>query len=446
MRRRTARWRPARMWRGSSPVRARAAAVAALLLCATAALPTGPALAAGTPGPYAFAPDARPVSGGASTADAGALTPGATYKSSLPGAGETHYRIDLDDTSDAYVSVTAVPAAGSTIHAGDGIKVSVRDAQGHSCSQDTETFGVVRSPRPIAAWGMREISADRPRCETAGAYDVTVERVTTAESVPDTWDLELFAATEPPLKQAGETSAPETWDSATPDPLTGDGERRKGGAGFASAVPVGEGAWTSDIRPGRTLFYKVPLDWGRQLHATAGVGPADGGDGYAVGALNLALYNPVRGFVDDASANYDGSEKVAELDPLPPVAYENRYAGPDRLGAMRFAGSYYLVVHLSAAVAERYGDGPFELTLRVQEGGAAQAGPGYAGESEPGDVFQLSAGDREAAAADEAGNGAGGIENAALTALAVGGIGAGTLVLVVLGVWAVVARRRGGAL
>ncbi len=433
------------MWRGSSPAHARAAAVVALL-CATAALPVGPALAAGTPTPYTFAPDARPVSGGASTADAGPLTPGVTYKSSLPGAGETHYRVELDGTSDAYVSVTAVPASGSAIHAGDGIKVSLRDAEGRSCSQDTETFGVVRSPRPIAVWGMREISAGRPHCDEAGAYDVIVERVTTAESVPDTWDLELFAATEPPREQAGGTSAPETWDSASPDPLTGDGERREGGPGFASAVPVGEGNWTSVIEPGRTLFYKVPLDWGRQLHATAELGAADGGDGYAVGALNLALYNPVRGFVDDASASYNGREKAAELDPLPPVVYENRYAGPDRLGAMRFAGSYYLVVHLSAAVAERYGDGPFELTLRVRESGEAKSGPGYAGESVPGDVFQLSAGDREAAAADGAGSGAGGIESAAMTVLAVSGIGAGTLVLVVLGVWTVVARRRGGAL
>lgn len=439
------RWRPARMWRGSPPVRARAAAVAALL-CVTGALPAGTALAAGTPAPYAFAPDARPVDGGTSAAGAATLAPGTTYKSSLPGSGEIHYRLNLDATSDAYVSVTAVPAAGSTIHAGDGVKVSVRDAAGRSCSQNTETFGIVRSPRPIAAWGVREISADRPRCESAGSYDVIVERVSTSESAADTWDLELFAATESPLKQAGETSAPETWDSASPDPLTGEGEHRAGGPGFASAVAIGEGVWTSDIEPGRTLFYEVPLDWGRQLHAGAELGASKGGDGYAVGALNLALYNPVRGFVDDAGANYDGSVKAAELDPLPPVAYENRYAGPDRLSAMRFAGSYYLVVHLSAAVAERYGDGPFELTLRVREDGSAQAGPGYAGESEPRDVFQLSATDREAAAADGAGGGAGGSGDAAMTVLAVSGIGAGTLVLVVLGVWMVVARRRVGAL
>ncbi len=64
---------------------------------------------------------------------------------------------------------------------------------------------------------------------------------------------------------------------------------------------------------------------------------------------------------------------------------------------MRFAGSYYLVVHLAAQVADDFGDGPFGLTLRVRLGGAARTGPEYAGESEPKGVFEVSAQDREAA-------------------------------------------------
>ncbi|MGC9536938.1 hypothetical protein [Streptomyces sp. UG1] len=421
------------------------AVIAALLLCTTAALADGPALAAGTPGPYAFAPDARTVTGATSTADAVPLAPGTTYKSSLPGEGEIHYRLDLDDTSDAYVSVIAVPPPGSTIKAGDGIEVSVRDADNRPCSQDTATFRAVHSPRPIGAWGAREISANRNGCDSAGAYDVIVERLATTGSSPVSWDLELFAASEPPRQQIGETSAPKAWDSASPAPLTGKAEPRLGGSGFASAAPLGEGVWTTDIEPGRTLFYKVPLDWGRQVYATAELGDPNADNGYAVTALNLALYNPVRGFVADASAAYTGSRKAAALTPLPPVAYENRYAVLDRLSAMRFAGSYYLVVHLSAEVAERYGDGPFELTLHVRVEGSTQAGPGYAGESEPAGVFDITAGDQEAAAGDAVGGGdGGGGGDAAMTVLAVSGIGAGTLVLVVLGVWVVVARRRVG--
>lgn len=453
-RRRTAWWRRAEVRRDArvrrvaktrrdhSSARARVTVVGALLLCTTAALPGGAALAAGTPSPYAFAPDARSVAGATGTADAARLTPGATYKSSLPSGGKLYYRLDLDATSDTYVSATAIPAAGSTVSANDGIRVSVQDADGGSCSFDSERFGTVHSPRPLAAWAAREISANRPRCETAGTYYVVVERVGTASSAADAWDLELFTASEPSLEQSGATSAPEAWDSASPDPLTGEGVRRGGGSGFASAASVGQGVWSADIEPGRTFFYKVPLTWGRQLYATAELGSSAGGGGTAVGALNLSLYNPARGLVDDTNTNYDGSQKAAEIDPLPPVAYENRYAAPKRLNGMRFAGSYYLVVHLAAEVAEKYGDGPLPLTLRVRVGGSAESGPGYAGESAPPGLFQVGAGDPEAAAE----SGAAGDGDAAMAVLAVSGIGAGTVVLVVLGVWMVVARRRVGAL
>ncbi|WP_369170664.1 hypothetical protein AB5J49_23990 [Streptomyces sp. R28] len=446
-RRRTARWRRARVRRGHRSARARGAVVAALLLCTTAALPGRSALAAGTPGPYAFAPDARPIIGATSTADAAPLTPGTTYKSSLPSGAKSHYRLDLDATSDAYVSAMAIPAAGSTVSASDGIKVSVQDADGSDCSFDTKTFGIAHTPRPIAVWAAREVSSNRPRCEGAGTYYVIVERVGTANSAPDTWDLELFATSEPRLKKTDATSAPDGWNSASPEPLTGEDVRRDGGSGFASAASVGQGVWNSDLNPGRTLFYRVPLDWGRQLYATAELGSSNGRDGSVPGALNLSLYNPVRGFVDDASTSYNGNQKAVELDPLPPVAYENRYAVPKRFKGVRFAGSYYLVVHLAADVAEQYGDGPLQLTLRVRVWGAAQAGPGYAGESEPGGVFQVAEDDQWAGAggAFGAGGGAGDGGGAAMTVLAVSGIGAGTLVLVVLGVWAVVVRRRVGA-
>nr|WP_086025993.1 hypothetical protein [Streptomyces viridochromogenes] len=453
-RRRTARWRgpkerpchPSARARAAGPsARARAAVVGALLLGATAVLPGRPALAAGTPSPYAFAPDARPVTGAASAKDAALLTPGATYKSSLRSGGKTYYRLSLDATSDAYVSATAIPAPGSTASDGDGIKVTVRGPDDRDCSRDTETFGVAHSPRPIVAWGAREVSADRSYCRRGGTYYVIVERVGTANATWDTWDLELFATSEPRLKQAGATRAPEAWNSASPTPLSGEVVRREGGAGFASAVSVGQGVWSSDIAPGGTLFYKVPLTWGRQLYATAELDSSNSGTGSTTGALNLSLYNPARGPINDVSAHYSGRQKAAaELRPLPPVAYENRYDGLARYSGMRFAGSYYLVVHLSAEVAETYGDGPFRLTLRVRVEGPAEAGPDYAGESEPRGVFEVAAGDLGVAAGGQGGEGGGGggAGGTAMTVLAVSGIGAGTVLLGVLGVWTVVARRR----
>lgn len=100
-------------------------------------------------------------------------------------------------------------------------------------------------------------------------------------------------------------------------------------------------------------------------------------------ALDLALYNPVRASVDQAGLGYRGSERSVALEPLPPVEYRNRYSVVDHENGMRFAGSYYLVVHLDAQLADDFGQGPFPVTLRVRVAGTAHGGPGYAGGPSP---------------------------------------------------------------
>ncbi|CAL9504891.1 hypothetical protein SUDANB126_03516 [Streptomyces sp. enrichment culture] len=400
-----------------------------------------PRSASGTAGgAYAFADGAQRADGAASTADAVRLRAGRTYRSSLPASGKVYYRLELDATSNTYVSVTAVPPAGRTASVIDGVKVSVQDGDGRSCGVDTESFGAAGSPHPVAAWAAREISPRKSLCQEPGTYYVAVERVDPdgAGASPGPWETELTAVSEPPLERAGATSAPEEWNSAPPRPVAGEPERRAGGAGFARATPVGEGAWRDDIRPGQTLFYKVPVDWGRQLHVTAELGSSStGGSGYVAAALDLDLYNPARGHVADVGVGYDGGQKSEGLAPLPPVAYANRRATDGRVGAMRFAGSYYLVAHLATEVADRFGDGPVPLTLRVRLSGTAQDGPGYAGEAVPPGVFTVTEEDREVAAE----GGAAG-DDTAMRALAVGGIGTGSALLVGLGVWTLMARRR----
>ena len=422
----------------------RAREACGVLLCAAAAavLPGSPAAAAGIPSPYAFAADDQSVSGATSTTDARRLEPGTTYKSSLPDSGKIYYRLELDDaTSNVYVSGTAVPPAGTTVSATDGIKVSVQDANGSSCSFGSASIGASRSPHPITAVGARETSRTGTLCQGGGTYYVVVERVARTGSTPGAWDLELAPVLEPNLRQAGATSAPEVWDSASPQPVTGEAQLRRGGAGFDSATSLTQGVWRDDIRPGQTLFYKVPVDWGQQLYATAELGSSSAGTGYVPGALAMSLYNPVRDEVEDAGVTYNGSQKSAALQPLPPVAYANRYAAISRVNTVRFAGSYYLAVHLAAQVADRFDDGPFGLTLHVRVKGSAQAGPRYTGQSEPQNVFTVSEEDREVAS-EGLGTGAG--ADATMRLVAVGGIGAGTVLLAVLGVWTVAARRRAG--
>ncbi|MFG2680619.1 hypothetical protein [Streptomyces sp. NPDC048392] len=436
------------------PVPARLAVVSAVLATAAAlpaappavalpaappaaALPGATARAAGASTGYDFADGAPRLAGAGSAPGAEPLEAGSTYRSSLPRNGTLYYRLELDAASDAYVSVTAVPGADGEVTAVDGIRVSVRDADGGSCSVDSATFGAAHSPRPVTAWGMRELGSGTNRCQDPGTYYVTVERTRPQDSPPDAWDLELTAATESRPRGTGATRTPGAWDSASPEPLAGEPEHRPGGSGFAHATLVGQGVWRDDIRPGETLYYKVPVDWGRQVYATAELAGSADASGYATGALRLALHNPVRGEVDAAARGYTGRQTTVGLAPLPPVSYSNRYATAGQVGALRFAGDYYVVVHLAAQVADGFGQGPFGLTLRVRLGGAARTGPDYAGESRPQGLFEVSAQDRVAVPEPGAAN-----DDLAMKAVAVGGIGAGSLLLLGLALWTAAARRR----
>ncbi|WP_435837089.1 hypothetical protein [Streptomyces achromogenes] len=403
-------------------------------------------------GAYAFTPGARTVVGAPDTASAVELDARHTYRSSLPRAGRLYYRLRLTAAETAYVPVTAVPPSDAVVSATDGIRVSLRNANGTSCSYASARFGAGISPRPVTAMGQRETG--KALCQGGGTYYLLVERLDSGR--PDAtagagrWDLEIAPVTEPGLVRAGSTTPPPDGDSASPEPPSGRPRERSGGSGFATARTVGQGVWHTALTPGETRFYKVPLDWGRRLHASAELGGAQG-HGYVGGALTLSLYNPVRGAVDDTSAGYTGTAKPTALAPLPPVEYANRYAVPAGVTSVRFAGDYYLVVHLSTRLAEPFGPGPYEVTLRVRVDGRAHAGPGYDGGPVPEDVFTISEADRAAAlsgglgdavtgAAGGQGAGDGGGDGV-MRLVAVGGIGSGTALLLVLGGWTVAARR-----
>ncbi|CAM5734879.1 hypothetical protein SHIRM173S_04553 [Streptomyces hirsutus] len=213
--------------------------LAAVLLTGMPGLPAGQeAAAAGAPGTYAFDESAPRVEGALSTADAVRLETGRTYRSTLPVNGLVHYRLELDDTSNVYASATAVPPGGGAAVI-DGVKVSVQDGDGRSCDVDTATFGAAASPHPVAASAAREISPRRSLCKDAGTYYVTVERADPdgKGASPDAWELELTTVSEPRPAQAGATTAPEAWNSASPEPVAGEARRRAGGTGFTEATP-----------------------------------------------------------------------------------------------------------------------------------------------------------------------------------------------------------------
>lgn len=422
--------------------RSRGALVAAAAMCVVAAQPglpggaalAGTARAADGPTPYAIDPWATPVEGAATTSTAESLEAGSTYSDSIEPGKRLVYRLDLDDAANAYVSATAAPELRSQVAYGDELTVTMEDSQGKECdSAQARILPPGVYPRPLTAYVSRTLdgTADEA-CQEAGPYHVIVERKSKSTSTQGPWKLELRYLSEPKLTGAGPTEAAENWPSASPEPPSGAPERRKGGAGFADAADLREGRWTAAIDPGESLFYRVPVDWGQQLFTSAELGASEG-KGTVSGAMSLAVYNPARGLVDSVgSMSYSGKLKSLSTEPAPPVDYANRFSSTADEQAMRFAGWYYVRVSLSPEVGEKFGDKPHDLTLRVAVDGEAKDEPGYAG----------SAGEFQVPGNSPGQAPVGGEDNGTMTLVAAGGIGTGTVLVLGLGGWMLIARRR----
>ncbi|MFD5750888.1 hypothetical protein [Streptomyces sp. NPDC127033] len=431
--------------------RGRVASAATSVMCVAAAMGAvvalpGQAWAAGGPAPYAFEPGGRPIAGATTTSDAKTLDTGAVYRDAIEPGEKRFYRLELTKNTSDYVSAVAVPKPGTKVAYGDQIEVSLQNREGTDCGSNRSNFGAQGVyARPIAAYAYRVIEEGASTCQESGTYYVVIERTSDSKSSPAPWELEIRHVTEPGLKETGPAEAPSQWPSASPEPVAGTVRERAGGSGFADAKGLQTGEWTTRIEPGESLFYRVPVDWGQQLFASADLGSSDG-DKFVGGAFSVSLYNPARGFVDGSNAvSYDGKQKTTALDPLPPVAYENRFGSRSGDQDMRFAGWYYLRVDLSPEMAAAYGRKPYGLTLRVNVKGTPKAGPGYDG---PAGLFAVTDDDRDAAESGQ------GVEDAAksdtMALVAVGGIGTGTVLVLGLGVWTLLARRggdgdRGGA-
>ncbi|MGW0553451.1 hypothetical protein ACWDZ6_04500 [Streptomyces sp. NPDC002926] len=411
-------------------------------MCAVAAL-SGPSWAAGEPNPYSFDSAAKPVQGTASNTAGPPLKAGSTYKDSIRRGEKRYYRVDLDDRTNAYISATAVPKLATKVAYSDKLTVSIEDRSGVKCSDKYAQFGSAEYARPVAAYAYRTIDKESSNCQEAGTYYVLLERTSDVTSTPEAWDVEMRFASEPGLKEAAPTAPAENWPSASPAAPAGGPKKRTGGTSFSDATSLKEGEWQDEITPGQTLFYRVPVDWGQQIFASADLGTSTAPDSAqsVSQALVLALHNPARGYVqNNGNVYYDGKQKSVALDPLPPVAYENRYDSDSSTSAMRFAGWYYLSVTLNPEIAQEYGKKAIPLTLRVNVEGAATGAPAYAG---PAGDFQVTQEDEEAADSGKSAPEAAKSDTMKLVAAA--GIGAGAVLVLGLGAWMLLARRRPAA-
>lgn len=401
------------------------------------------------PGPlpaYRPADGAKAIEGRPSTADAPQIEAGKVYQDTL-GPGERFYRLVLDeDGADVYVSAVVRPAAGAKVSGGDGIDVEIMTTAGRSCPRGTGRANFGYDAYPIGAAGVRRGAEDED-CAPAGVYYAKVTRTSAKGYDQSPWPLEIKVQREPGRGAGGPTAAPGAWPSGAPVLPGTEPEHRSGGTGFNDARALGSGVWRDEMRPGQTRFYRVPLDWGQQLGIGAELAAARMTKTYgsASGGLTVSLYSPYRGLVAGKDVSYDGKQAGITLGKTPPVAYENRFAGDRSEQPVSVAGWYYVAVTMGAKVADFTEDAaPVPLTLRLDVTGTPAKGPAYVGSPAAGG-FGVGDGDRAAAeeglTAPEAAEAA--ERRATMRIVAGAGFGTGTVLLLVLGGWTLLGRRRG---
>ncbi|MER6913656.1 hypothetical protein ABT354_18460 [Streptomyces sp. NPDC000594] len=388
---------------------------------------------------YQTDPQARAVIGSPSprAAVAPRLVPG-TYTDTIAPGDQKFYHVELDATSNAYLSAVLAPPPGRKVGAADGIRVSLVAPDGTACGDRKDIVFGGSTSLPIADYLTRRIGPGRA-CQAEGRYLYSVEWIGPTSGSAAEWPIELKYMVEPGLKGGSAVpDAPVSTHSHTPGHVGGDAEPVRGGSGFNDAATIGQGVSSDGIGRGESRFYRVPLDWGQQLFVDAEFGGKEPPGRAVYDGVRITVFNTARGHVQDADGDHRTRTTQVSL-ATEPVAFANRSSDDDETRGMRFAGWYYIRVSADRAIPD-----DLPLILRVDIEGEPQGAPEYDGDPFPAGFGVLDK-DRERAASAAAGEGAAlddddDTRKALLTVVGVAGIGLGTaLVLGLLG-WTALAR------
>ncbi|MFF6773624.1 hypothetical protein ACFY8W_08670 [Streptomyces sp. NPDC012637] len=377
----------------------------------------------------------------------GALLPGpGTYADDIAKGETRSYRVRLDGTTNVYLSVVLAPGPGTAVDVVDGISLSLRAASGPACGLRTDVRFYGDTARPVADYVSRRVEPGRD-CQEPGEYVLDVEGVgrdTGSQEKPWRWPMEIgYVEEAAPGSEVPPPFPPTAWSTEPPAGALRDGGTRRvrGGTGFNDAAPLaGSGSWRDELRPGESRFYRVPVRWRQQLFARARFGnaePPPGGSALPDG-LRLALYNPARGAVDERKGLYTGEPATLLLGSAP-AAYANRTEGAtEAVGAMRFAGDYYLQVTLDRRVPAPV---PLALDLALATPSAAHAAPapgraaGPASDADSGLASGPNSGRASASGPDPG-------SDPVLRAVGIAGVSTGTALVASLAAWPLLPSRR----
>ncbi|MCZ2524681.1 hypothetical protein [Streptomyces sp. HB2AG] len=384
--------------------RAGTTAVLGVLLAGAALAATGPARASGAAPhtPVRAAPASGPavtghayrfvgekVAGGGRGSQAPEIGPG-QYLDTI-GPGETRwYAAELDASSAADLSATAVPRPGSAVASGDGLDLRLRraDEYAYTCGTAAARFGRDEGAGVLTAAVSRVPGAsDSPTCDRKGRYLLSVTRVAGHGPDRDRWPLELRMGTEgarPDRAASGPGGGPRPEDGPRPGgsrpgraggPRGGTAVPAGGGSGFNDARRIGPGEWRDEVLPARTRFYRIRLGWGQRLRYTVESGGPAGPDRPASPRVRASVYSPGRARVSGARGpGTQPDDRVLVAGGTVPVAWANRWDEQRSVASVRSSGDYYLAVSWEPGAKPRT-SAALPVVLRVSVLGEELAGP-----------------------------------------------------------------------
>ncbi|WP_326689228.1 VWA domain-containing protein [Streptomyces sp. NBC_01795] len=325
------------------------------------------------------------VTGTASSGDAPALKAPGQYVDTI-GPEETRwYAAHLDGSSATDLAATGVPTPGVRVGRLDGLKLTMRAADGSMCGSDNGYFWQDEGAAPVTT-AVSRIPREHPLgdCDRPGSFTFELKRESEDDSDQARWPVELRLGAEKPLKKGVTPARAETSygaagkDSALP---AGGPKDIQGGTGFNDAKKIGTGVWRDTLLPAQTRWYRVPVGWHQQLRYDVEFAnePKRNEDAVQSSYVWTTAFAPGRLPLKD-NAEFS-PRQLYRGDPVKvsqgtvPVSWNNRAESSSSVKPVRRDGTYYLAVTLGADAAQIAENAAVRIVLRVGVKGKARTGP-----------------------------------------------------------------------
>ncbi len=396
-----------------------------------------------------------PITGGADYTTAPVLGPG--HHLDTIGKGETRwYAVDVPAGATAYITGILPFPRVPRVAVLDDLNTMQRRIYGRD-GQDCLEFGTELAPGSsngealtiVEAWegAAEEVKGDgraSDKCRGGGLYYLAFTWATASEKFPQRLAFEVLVGIEPAVSEPG----PEHVDTPTAmvEPA-GPAVPVIGGGSFkvASTLPD-SGRYTDVLQRGELVYYRVRLDWGQGLAYRVHF---SGVDDREISNIRTSLFSPpAEEFEMDTSA-YLGTEDVLPTtgDPITtvPVRYDNRNGDIDQR-RQALPGWYYIAVKVGSVSGSDPGN-PVRVTIDLTVAGDPEPGPTYVEAVDSG-IFGEIGGPRKSPASSDAPEpvAAGQDQSAGWSAVpviaAIAGAGGFVAVLIGLGFWYLIRRRK----